>query len=179
MFRCADLSCAPCSEIAGWLSFRLPNFVSREGREEAMTAKGVRVEIEELAAVAVDCGLKVHQKLGPGLLESAYETVLAHFLSQRGLAVQTQVSVPIVVDGLIIDPGFRADIIVEGKLLIEIKSVERLVAVHGKQVLTYLRFMELHLGLLMNFSGETFREGLKRVVNSHVDTRGSKLGIHQ
>jgi GxxExxY protein len=137
------------------------------------------VEIEALAAIAIDCGLKVHQKLGPGLLESAYETVLAHKLCERGLGVQTQVSVPIVVDGLIIDPGFRADIVVEGKLLIEIKSVERLVPVHGKQVLTYLRFMELPLGLLMNFSGATFREGLKRVVNSHVDTRGSTLGIHQ
>jgi GxxExxY protein len=137
------------------------------------------VEIEALAAIAIDCGLKVHQKLGPGLLESAYETVLAHKLGEHGLALQTQVSVPIVVDGLIIDPGFRADIVVEGKLLIEIKSVERLVPVHGKQVLTYLRFMELPLGLLMNFSGATFREGLKRVVNSHVDIRGSTLGIHQ
>jgi GxxExxY protein len=153
--------------------------VSREEREGAKAAKGVAVEIEALAASAIDCGLKVHQKLGPGLLESAYETVLAHKLVERGLAVQTQISVPIVVDGLIIDPGFRADIVVEGKLLIEVKSVERLAAVHGKQVLTYLRFMEFPLGLLMNFSGATFREGLRRVVNSHVDTRGSTLGIHQ
>jgi GxxExxY protein len=139
----------------------------------------VSVEIEELAAVAVDCGLKVHQTLGPGLLESAYEKVLAHRLGQRGLNVQTQVAVPIVVDGVIIDPGFRADIVVEGRLLIEVKSLERLAAVHGKQVLTYLRFMDLPLGLLMNFSGDTFREGLKRVVNNHVDTRGSNLGIHR
>ena len=121
----------------------------------------------------------MHQKLGPGLLESVYETVLTYKLQQRGLAVQTQVSVPIIVDGIVIDPGFRADVIVEGKLLIGIKSVERLVAVHGKQVLTYLRFMKLPLGLLMNFSGETFREGLRRVVNSHHDIRGSKLDIHQ
>jgi GxxExxY protein len=157
------------------------DWISREGREEAKSAKGggVSVEIEEIASVAVDCGLKVHQQLGPGLLESAYETVLAHRLAQRGFAVRTQVSVPIVVDGLTIDPGFRADLIVEGQLLIEIKSVERLVAVHGKQLLTYLRLMHLPLGLLMNFSGETFREGLKRVVNGHVDTHGSKLGIHQ
>jgi GxxExxY protein len=137
------------------------------------------MEVEALATIAVDCGLKVHQKLGPGLLESAYETVLVHLLGQRGLAVQAQVSVPIILDGIVIDPGFRADIVVEGKLLLEIKSVERLMPVHGKQVLTYLRFMDLPLGLLMNFSGATFREGLKRVVNNHEDTRGSQLGIHQ
>jgi GxxExxY protein len=137
------------------------------------------MEIEALAAIAVDCGLKVHQKLGPGLLESAFETVLAHFLQHRGLTVQTQVPVPIIVDGQKIDPGFRADILIEGKLLVEIKSVERLVAVHGKQVLTYLRFMNLPLGLLMNFSGATFKEGLRRIVNGHSATQGSTLEIHQ
>jgi GxxExxY protein len=137
------------------------------------------MEVEALAAIAVDCGLKVHQKLGPGLLESAYESVLVHMLSQRGLAVKTQVSVPIAVDGHVIDPGFRADVIVDGRLLIEVKSVERLAAVHGKQVLTYLRFMALPLGLLMNFSGATFKEGLRRIVNDHHDTIGSRLDIHQ
>jgi iron complex transport system substrate-binding protein len=153
--------------------------VSREGREGAKSAKGAGLTVEELATVAVDCGLMVHRDLGPGLLESVYEKVLAHRLTQCGLEVSTQVAVPIQVDGLVIDQGFRADIVVEGRLLLEIKSVERLQEVHAKQVLTYLRFMGLPLGLLMNFSGEKFSHGLKRIVNNHRDTSGSKLAMHQ
>jgi GxxExxY protein len=137
------------------------------------------MEIEELARVAIDCGLVVHKRLGPGLLETAYEKILAHKMSVRGLSVKTQVLMPIEIDGVIIDQGFRADILVEDKLLIEVKSVERLAPVHSRQVLTYLRFMDLPLGLVMNFSGMTFREGLKRVVNNHQDSTGSKLEIHQ
>lgn len=139
----------------------------------------MRMEIEELASVAIDCGLTVHKRLGPGLLETAYEKVLAHKMSVRGLSIKTQVLMPIEIDGLLVDQGFRADILVEDKLLIEVKSVERLAPVHSRQVLTYLRFMDLPLGLLMNFSGMTFREGLKRVANNHQDSTGSKLKIHQ
>ncbi len=135
--------------------------------------------VEEIASIAIDCGLKVHQHLGPGLLETAYEKVLAHRLRQRGLSVATQVAVPIVVDGIVLDQGFRADLIVEGRLLIEVKSIERLLEVHTMQVMTYLRFMDLSLGLLMNFSGEKFTHGLKRVVNNHRDTTGSTLKLHQ
>jgi GxxExxY protein len=153
--------------------------VSREGSDGAKAAKGVAMTVEELAAQAVDCGLKVHQLLGPGLLESAYERVLAHKLLERGLDVATQVAVPIVIDGMVIDQGFRADVVVAGRLLLEIKSVERLLDVHTMQVMTYLRFMELPLGLLMNFSGVKFTQGLKRVVNNHRDTTGSTLNLHQ
>lgn len=135
--------------------------------------------VEELATVAVDCGLKVHRLLGPGLLETAYERVLAHMLEQRGLQVSAQVTVPIAVEGLVIDQGFRADLLVEGKLLIEVKSVERLLSVHTMQVMTYLRFMDLSLGPLMNFSEEKFVHGLKRVANNHQDTSGSNLWLHQ
>ena len=137
------------------------------------------MEIEELARVAIDCGLMVHKRLGPGLLEAAYEKILAHKISVLGLSVKTQVLMPIEIDGMLVEQGFRADIIVEGKLLIEVKSVERLAPVHSRQVLTYLRFMNLPLGLLMNFSGMTLREGLKRVVNNHQDSTGSRLEIHQ
>ena len=137
------------------------------------------MDVEEIAAIAVDCGLQVHKDLGPGLLESAYETVLAHVLTKRGMDIETQVIVPITYDGIKIDQGFRADIIAEGKVLIELKSVERLMPVHGKQVLTYLRFMNLPVGLLMNFSSETFREGLKRIVNNHHQTQSSRLNIHK
>jgi GxxExxY protein len=137
------------------------------------------MEIEELASIAVDCELMVHKRLGPGLLETAYEKILVHKMSMRGLSVKTQVLMPIEIDGVFVDQGFRADILVEEKLLIEVKSVERLAPIHSRQVLTYLRFMNLRLGLLMNFSGMTFREGLKRVVNNHQDSTGSKLEIHQ
>lgn len=101
------------------------------------------MDIEALATIAVDCGFKVHERLGPGLLESVYEAVLAQSLSKRGLAVERQKPVPIRFDGLIIDEGFRADLLVEGRLLIELKSVERTAPVHAKQVLTYLRLMDL------------------------------------
>ncbi len=86
---------------------------------------------------------------------------------------------PMEIDGMLVEQGFRADIILEDKLLIEVKSVERLAPVHSRQVLTYLRFMNLPLGLLMNFSGMTFREGLKRIVNNYRDSTGSRLKIHQ
>lgn len=138
-----------------------------------------RPDIEALASIAVDCGLKLHQRLGPGLLESAYEKVLAHMLMELGLRVETQKLVPITVDGLCIENGFRADILVEGQLLIEVKSVDRFEPVHAKQVLTYLRLLDMPLGLLMNFSGATFREGLRRVVNNHQEIGGSPLNIHQ
>ena len=141
--------------------------------------EGAGRSVEELATHAIDCGLKVHQEFGPGLLESAYERVLAHRLSQRGLRVATQVDVPIVVDGIVLGQGFRADVLVEGKLLIEVKSCERLLDVHAKQVLTYLRLMKLPLGLLINFSGERFSHGLKRIVNNHIDHEGSPLRIHR
>ena len=138
-----------------------------------------RPDIESLATMAVDCGLKLHQRLGPGLLETAYEKVLAHMLTARGLKIETQKLVPIIVDGLHIENGFRADILVEGKMLIEVKSVDRFDPVHAKQVLTYLRLLDMPLGLLMNFSAQTFREGLRRVVNNHQNISGSSLNIHQ
>ena len=137
------------------------------------------MDVEGAAAISIDCGLKVHQALGPGLLESAYEAVMFHSLQKRGLAVERQKLIPIRFDDLIIDDGFRADLVVEGKLLIELKSIERLSSVHGKQVLTYLRFMELPIGLLMNFGADTFREGLRRIVNRHDNTSSSTLRINQ
>ena len=137
------------------------------------------MDVEEVASIAVDCGLKVHQGLGPGLLDSAYEAVLANVITKRGLSVERQKIIPIHFDDLIIDDGFRADLLIEGKLLIELKSIERLVPVHGKQVLTYLRFLNLPVGLLMNFGAPTFREGLRRIVNQHVNTSSSPLRVNK
>lgn len=125
------------------------------------------MDVEEVAAIAIDCALQIHRRLGPGLLESAYEAVLTHALERRGLSVERQKLVAIRYDELVIEAGFRADLVVENVLLIELKSVDRLAPVHGKQVLTYLRLLDLRLGLLMNFGGETLKEGLRRIVNNH------------
>jgi GxxExxY protein len=127
----------------------------------------VSYDIERLATVAIDCGFKIHQALGPGLLESVYEVILADALVGRGLSVQRQLAVPIRFNGRQFDEGFRIDLLVDQTLLIELKSTERLAAVHGKQVLTYLRLMDLPLGLLMNFGAATFKEGIKRVANDY------------
>lgn len=137
------------------------------------------LDVEALTAVAVDSGLQVHRDLGPGMLESAYEAVLAHVLAKRGLSVERQKLIPLAYDGIIIDQGFRADLLVEGRLLIELKAVERLSPVHGRQVLTYLKFLNLPVGLLMNFAVDRFRDGLKRIVNNHWATENSRLSINQ
>jgi GxxExxY protein len=125
--------------------------------------------LEELARISVDCGLRVHRELGPGLLESVYEITLATSLAKGGLAVQRQVPVTFEYDGSVFADAFRVDIVVEGALLIEVKSLERLAPVHGKQLLTYLRLTRRPLGLLMNFGAATFREGIKRVANNHME----------
>lgn len=127
------------------------------------------MDFEEIVTIAIDCGFRTHKGLGPGLLESAYQAVLVELLRRKGLSVQEELTIPIVFEDMTIDRGFRADIVVDGKLLIELKSVERLAPVHGKQVLTYLRLANLPLGLLMNFGGETFKEGLRRVANGYND----------
>jgi GxxExxY protein len=137
------------------------------------------LDVEQLSAIAVDRGLKVHRELGSGMLESAYEAVLAHLLMKQGLFVERQKIIPIVYEGLIVEQGFRADIIVENKLLIELKAVERLSLLHARQVKTYLKFTGLTVGLLMNFSCEKFTDGLKRIVNNHHDTANSHLRINQ
>ena len=124
-------------------------------------------DLEKIAAISIDCGLKLHEQIGPGLLESVYEILLAHSLKERGLFVERQKVIPITFNGITLDEGFRADIIIENKLIIEIKSVEKLSAVHGKQVLTYLRLMDMPLGILINFGEELFKSGLRRVANNY------------
>ena len=125
--------------------------------------------IEQLARVAIDCGLHIHKELGPGLLESVYEALLAERLSRSGYVVERQKLLPVEVDGLILSDGYRVDVLVAGMLIIEVKSVERLAPVHSKQLLTYIRLARQPVGLLMNFGAETFREGLRRIVNGPAD----------
>ena len=128
------------------------------------------MEIEELARIAVDCGFKLHKDLGPGLLETVYEILLAESLRKRGLEVARQVAVPIRHDGVVIDNAFKIDLLVEDRLVLELKSTERDSALYPKQLLTYFRLMDLPLGLLMNFGQETFKQGVKRVANNHRET---------
>ena len=123
--------------------------------------------IEKLATVAVDCGYHLHREIGPGLLESVYELLLCESLIERGLKVERQVSVPIKFKGIVIDNAFRADIIVERTLVIELKSTETHAPVHAKQLLTYIRLLDMPLGLLMNFGAATFKEGIKRLANQY------------
>jgi len=138
-----------------------------------------RRDVEELSAIVVDCGYRLHVEAGPGLLETVYEVVLAKMLTEQGIEVKRQVSVPIRLMGLSFDEGFRADLIVENRLLIELKSVENLLPVHSKQVLTYLRLLNLPLGLLINFGAPTFKDGCKRIVNHHHETHSSLLRLNQ
>lgn len=119
----------------------------------------------ELAAKVMDAAFLIHRELGPGLLESVYEAVLIKLLTDNGLSVARQVAVPIIFQGISFDEGFRADLIVESKLIIELKSVERLQAVHSKQLLTYLRLTGCKLGLLINFGENLLKDGIKRVAN--------------
>jgi iron complex transport system substrate-binding protein len=126
-------------------------------------------DIEPLAKIAIDCGFEVHDEIGPGLLETAYEAFLAARLADCGLRVEIQKPVPVTYRGIVIRDAFRADLLVENSLLIEVKSVERLGPVHSKQLLTYLRLMNRPLGLLMNFGADMFRNGLKRVINNRSD----------
>jgi GxxExxY protein len=125
-------------------------------------------EIDEITGEVVDAAMKLHRLLGPGLLESVYETVLARELERRGLQVARQASVAFDFDGMHFDEGLRADLLVEGVVIVELKSVENLAPVYSKQVPTYLRLLKLPVGLLINFGGATLKEGLRRIVNGYV-----------
>lgn len=125
------------------------------------------MRIDEVSSAVVGEAIRIHRELGPGLLESVYEKVLAASLLRKGLRVERQVPVAIAYDGIEIDLAFRIDLLVEGALVVEIKSVEQLTRLHAKQLLTYLRLMKQPVGLLLNFSGLTMKEGIRRLVNDY------------
>lgn len=137
------------------------------------------MNVEEVSAVVVDSAFQLHRGLGPGLLESVYEALLARLLERRGLRVESQKIVEFDFDGLHFDQGLRVDLLVESAVVVELKSVERLSPIHAKQLLTYLRVLNLPLGLLINFGAPTFKEGVKRVVNGPVDFSSSRLRVNQ
>ncbi len=118
-----------------------------------------------IATVVVDAALKIHRTLGPGLLESVYQATLSFELERRGLSVEQQVGLPVVYEGMRLDLGFRVDLIVGSKVVVEIKSIEALAPIHRKQLQTYLRLMDKRLGLLVNFNVELMKNGIQRVVN--------------
>ena len=130
----------------------------------------------ELSKIILDAAFKVHTKTGPGILETVYEVTLAHELRKLGLNVQRQVPIPIRYDELVFDEGFRADLLVEDIVIVELKSVEKLIRVHSKQVLTQLRLSGRRLGLLLNFGEAHLKEGIERIVNGLPEEKRSGLG---
>jgi GxxExxY protein len=120
--------------------------------------------IERIVTITIDAGFKVHKALGPGLLESAYEHCLAHELTKRDLKVERQVAQPVVYDDVMLDVGYRIDLLVNGVIIIEVKSAEATTSTHVAQLLTYLRFSGCHLGFVMNFGTALFKNGVRRVV---------------
>lgn len=136
------------------------------------------MDVEEISAIVVDSAFQLHRDLGPGLLESVYASVLTRMLEERGLIVQRQKNVAFDFHGHHFDEGLRVDMLVSNCFVIELKSVERLSPVHMKQLLTYLRLMELPLGLLINFGAATFKDGIRRVVNRHQHFASSRLRVN-
>jgi GxxExxY protein len=119
----------------------------------------------EIARIIVDCAFKIHNTLGPGLLENVYQTALHYELNKRGLRVDSERGIPAIYEEIRLECGFRADLIVENRVIIEIKSIEALAPVHSKILLTYLRLADMHLGLLINFNSGLIKDGIRRVVN--------------
>ena len=120
---------------------------------------------DEITAIIIGCALKVHTALGPGLLESAYQQCLYHELLKSGLRVEKQVTLPLIFDGVKLECGYRMDLLVEGRIVIEIKSIDAFDRIHFAQLLTYLKLSDNRIGLLFNFNVVRLKEGIKRVVN--------------
>jgi GxxExxY protein len=136
------------------------------------------MELDDITGSIVDAAVKIHKDLGPGLLENVYEVVLARALEKRGLRVQRQVPFRFEYDGVVFEEGFRIDLLVEEKVIVELKSVEQLAPVHGKILLTYLRLMNLPVGLLINFGEQTLKDGLHRVVNNLPPSASPRLRVN-
>jgi iron complex transport system substrate-binding protein len=139
----------------------------------------VGVHLDDITGTVVDVALRIHRGLGPGLLESAYEVILAALLARRGLRVERQVPVDFSFEGIEFEQAFRVDLLVEDRVVVEVKSVERIARVHPKQVLTYLRLMNLRVGLLLNFGAPTMKEGTKRVVNELAPSDSPALRVNR
>jgi GxxExxY protein len=140
------------------------------------TSQSISLSENQLSKLILDAAFKVHTALGPGLLESVYEVVLAYELRKQKLRAERQVPIPIRYEQLVFDEGFRADLLVEDKVIVELKSVEKLAPVHSKQLLTQLRLSDRRLGLLVNFGQQHLKDGIERVANGLPEQRQGGLG---
>jgi len=122
----------------------------------------------EIGDIVVDAAFYLHKNLGSGLLESVYETVLMKLLAKKGLSVQRQVSIPIEFEGEYFEEGFRLDLFIEGKVIIELKSIEKIIPAHKKQLLTYLKLTNTKLGYILNFGAELMKDGIVRIINGYI-----------
>ena len=136
-------------------------------------------ELDDITGAVVDAAVNIHKELGPGLLESVYEVILARALERRGFHVERQKLIRFEYDGMVFEEGFRTDLLIEGRVVVELKSMEKLAPVHSKQLLTYLRLMHLPVGLLINFGAATLKEGLHRIVNHLPSSASPRLRVNQ
>ena len=134
--------------------------------------------LDDITGAIIDAAVNIHIALGPGLLESVYEVVLARALERRGLSVERQKVIRFEYDGMVFEEGLRVDLLVEKSVIVELKSVEKLAPVHSKQLLTYLRLLDLPVGLLLNFGAATLKEGLHRIVNKLSPADSPQLRIN-
>jgi iron complex transport system substrate-binding protein len=137
------------------------------------------MEIDDITGLIVDTAMAIHKELGPGLLESVYEAVLAKMLRDKGCKVESQKPVSFCFQGIHFEEGFRCDLLVNDTVVVELKSVEKVAPVHQKQLLTYLRLLNLNVGLLINFGAATLKEGLQRIVNNHSPSVSARLRINR
>lgn len=136
-------------------------------------------ELDDITRAIPDASVKIHMSLGPGLLESVYEVVLARALVKRGFRVERQKVIRFEYDDMVFEEGFLTDLLVEERVVVELKSIEKLAPVPSKQVLTYLRLMNLPVGLLINFGAATLKEGLHRIVNNLLSSASPHLRVNQ
>ncbi|WP_277057933.1 GxxExxY protein [Trichlorobacter lovleyi] len=137
------------------------------------TRRHTEENLNTLSGMIVDAAMKVHSALGPGLLENAYEICLKHELLKRGVEVKRQVELPVCYDGIQLDAGYRIDLLVADEIVVELKSVDKIVPIHEAQLLSYLKLSNLHVGLLINFNVIHLKDGIKRMVNRFQPLRSS------
>jgi GxxExxY protein len=140
-------------------------FNRQDGKSAKFQEDGVMNKIDAIASEIVDAALKVHRELGPGLLESAYEVCMEHELTKRGYSVERQKAQPVLYDGILIEVGYRIDLLVDDLIIIELKAVAELAPIHQAQLLTYLKLSHKSLGFLINFNVPLIKNGIRRVVN--------------
>jgi GxxExxY protein len=135
--------------------------------------------LNRLTEIIIGCAIRIHRALGPGLLESVYVACLVFELNAQGISVVVEEPIPVQYRGVRVPCGFKADLIVEGAVIVEVKAVERLAPIHQAKMITYLRLADCPLGLILNFNNTVMKDGIKRVVNNFPESRGAQEGTHR